>query len=380
MEIVFTDYDTVKMDGREEMTTKDFFDFLEEKIKSGKANGCSYDAGNEVFSFNYNGKTYNIKDFNENIHNLKVLLILMELENTKIKKEKLKEENEKSLLEEARNGNIKNREAKNLYLSELKNEAKLFNLIKNNIQLKDYGPYWVEEINNGLMIVYLLGGIVSLILGVIGPFVGIIAPKLVIPLILAAIASFFGSAVCHDNDYEGSLVSRLIAIIVDIIINIFGNLVKFNIDFVKKVIPKRKMLKHKIKWLESHPVHSDEMVDTNKENSAWPNYVAKAIDNVYVKLLKLSSEDKTEIIKELEIKLKEYQTELLNVPKSGLTLETETTVSTRFIMYLAELELRIEQKLNAKIKNNALTTNLDYMKKEISTGDNDKTKKRVLQI
>ena len=101
MEIIFADYDTVKMDG-------------------------SYDVRNEVFSFNYNGRIYNIKDFNENIHNLKILLILMELENTKIKSEKRKVENDASLLEKARNGNIRSTEAKKIYLSELKKVFLLF--------------------------------------------------------------------------------------------------------------------------------------------------------------------------------------------------------------------------------------------------------------
>lgn len=382
MKAIFTDYDTVKMDGRDEMTTKDFFDLLEKEIKNGKISGCNYDAVNEVFSFNYYDHKFEIKDFNQDIHNLKVLLVLMEFENTKIKRERRKEEEEKSLLEEARKGNIKNIDAKNLYLSELKNEVKLFNLIKNNIKLDDYSQFWEEEITYGLMIVYFFGGIISLLLGLIGPLVGIIDIKLIIPLIVASIASFFGSAVCHFKmNWGGSLVGILLARIVDFIINIFGNLVKFNKDFVKKVIPKRRILKHKIKWLESHQVHSDEIVKTNKENSAWPNYVAKAIDNVYVKLLKLESEDKIEIIKELEGKLKEYQSELSNIPKSGLTLETETTVSTRFITYLAELELRIEQKLNARIKNNALNANLEYMDKELVTEkDNNEAKKRVLEI
>ena len=68
---------------------------------------------------------------------------------------------------------------------------------------------------------------------------------------------------------------------------------------------------------------------------------------------------------------------LLNLPKSGLTLETEVTVSNRLIMALAELELRINQKLNTELKSNLITSSIERINEE--TEDN-KVKQRVLKM
>ena len=134
----------------------------------------------------------------------------------------------------------------------------------------------------------------------------------------------------------------------------------------------------------NYKIPNEEIILPDKKeennNDILTSYIAKTIDNIYLNLLKLNDEDKREIRKELETKLKEYQKSLLSIPKSGLTLETEVTVSNRFIMSLAELELKINQKLNSKLKNDLINASIEHINEENNNDKENKTKKRVLQI
>ena len=173
-----------------------------------------------------------------------------------------------------------------------------------------------------------------------------------------------------DTRKGGTLIAKLISCIIWFIINLIGNIIKLNIDFVHSLheyTKDAKLIKHKINWLKNYKIPSEE-----KQKNTTTNCIEKYINEIYEKLVMLNDEEKKEMLVELLAKINEYRTELANIPQSGLTLETEGTINTRFITYLTELELKINQKINKT------TPSVELIKKENIT--NNKVKKRVLQI
>ena len=391
MKVIFTDYDTVKIGTEEEVTTKKFFKEFEYLIKNGEITNCNYNPENEEFSFSHDNEIYTIKITNKSLAKLRTLLSLMKLEQNKSNKKQttaiIKNENEK-LLKLARNGEIVSEKAKELYLKELKSAIKLSNMFK-GFKLQDFAwnlfnldvsntKKWAEPITVVLLFISFISSIGTPIL-----FTEEIIK--ITPAIIIAIASFLEFIIgLATHDEGGSLLARGLTYISWGIINFFGNLIKINIDLARAIIefiPRASLIRHKVKSLKNYQLPSEEIVMKQKternDNDVLTSYIAKSIDNIYLNLLKLNDEDKKEIRKELETKLKEYQMSLLNLPKSGLTLETEVTVSNRLIMALAEIELKINQKLNAELKSNLITSSIERINEEI---ENNKVKQRVLKM
>lgn len=349
MRAIFTDYDTVKMDNNEEMTTKDFFNFFEKSIKSGKITCCRYDSKKEEFSYTYCGDKYFIKISDKNTHNLRILLTLMELENNesvKRKSQHLEEIEREELLKQARDGVIKNEEAKQLYLKELKKELKDLFKISNNlydIWNFDVTPRTYDILSPILSVLEVLGVMalaVSLGLG--------LTWWTIVPCIYLLVDVFLFISEYMDDLPLSTFPSWLVS---SIITNYIEN------------TPKRKLLKHKIKWLKEYklPVQEIDLSKTKQENNTWADYIEKHINNIYVNLAKLDDEDKSELREELETKLRDYRSDLSNVPASGLTLENEMTISSKFIVFLSELEQRIDEKLKSKTKSYGFSpTSRDY--------------------
>ena len=394
MNIIFTDYDTVKIGNDREITAQKFFEYFAKAIEYDKITNCNYTPESEEFSFIYDNEKYIVKITKKSLDKLRKLLSLMKIEQNKSNKRQkadiTKNENEE-LLKLARNGEIVSEKAKQLYLKELKSEIKLSDIFK-EIELQDIAYDFfnldasdtedlAEVISPILAIISFMSTMVFISLGCAGIMKeipsSIIAFASLLEFIIAAIAK------------GGSLLARALAYIIWGIINLVGNLIKINIDLVRaisKLISKVSLIKHKIKALKNYNVPSEELVlppkNEEKGNDVLTSYITKYIDNIYLNLLKLNDEDKREMRTELETKLKEYQASLSNLPKSGLTLETETTVNTRFIMDLADLELRINQKLSITLKSNLIKSSIERINEEPENKEenDDKTKKRVLQI
>ena len=396
MNIIFTDYDTVKIGNDREITTQKFFEYFAKAIEYDKITNCNYTPKSEEFSFIYDNEKYIVKITKKSLDKLRKLLSLMKIEQNKSNKRQkadiTKNENEE-LLKLARNGEIVSETAKELYLKELKSEIKLSDIFK-EIELQDIAydffhldasdtKKWAEVISPILAIISFISVIGSMIL----QFSEIIK---ITPALIMSGVGFVEFFVCLATlDSGGSLLARALTYISWGIINLVGNLIKINIDLVRaisKLISKVSLIKHKIKSLKNYNVPSEELVlpqkNEEKSNDVLTSYIAKYIDNIYLNLLKLNDEDKREMRKELENKLKKYQLSLSSLPQSGLTLETETTVNTRFIMDLADLELKINQKLNSELKNKLITSSIERINEETENKEenDDKTKKRVLQI
>lgn len=395
MDVIFTDYDTVKIGTEEEITTKKFFKEFEYLIKNGEITNCNYNPENEEFSYLYDNRRYIVKITNKSIHKFRNLLSLMQLEQNesiKRKNERITENEKQELLRKARNGEIVSNEAKTLYIKELKSEIKLSNVFK-KLKLEDIAKRYfkldltdTEEWREAITTILTLITFTSLF---VFPILFITEVLKATPgLIILMGASFIEFMVClATSNNGGSLVSRALTYIIWTIINIIGNIIKLSIDFARaicKFIPQIMLIKHKIKSLKNYKIPNEEIILPDKkeenDNDVLTSYIAKSIDNIYLNLLKLNDEDKREIRKELETKLKEYQKSLLSIPKSGLTLETEVTVSNRFIMSLAEIELKINQKLNSKLKNDLIVASIDHINEDNNNDEDNKSKKRVLQI
>lgn len=125
--IIFTDYDTVKGNFFKEMTTKDFFNFLEKGIKTKTITNCYYNYDTKQISFFHGMEQYNII-VNDDIKNTTIILTLFDYEK-EIRKneieEKMANERKEKILEECENGIIKNEKDKELYLNELRKKLNL---------------------------------------------------------------------------------------------------------------------------------------------------------------------------------------------------------------------------------------------------------------
>ena len=385
MKVIFTDYDTVKIGTDKEITTKKFFKYFAEAIEYGKITSCNYNPEKEEFSFRHDNEVYTIKITNKSLDKLRILLSLMKIEQNKSnKKQNTSITKNEELLRLARNGEIVSEKAKELYLKELKSAIKLSNIFK-NIKLQNFARNLLKESCEAVITIILtMVSFTSIIIFIILGATEIIKTTLAFIMAGASFLVFMTDSVFLSFDDGSSLIAKGLSYIIWGIINFFCNLIKINIDLVDAIIefiPKVSLIRHKIKSLKNYQLPSEEIVTNQKnegnDNDVLTSYIAKSIDNIYLNLLKLNDEDKKEIRKELEIKLKEYQMSLLNLPKSGLTLETEVTVSNRLIMSLAELELRINQKLNTELKSNLITSSIERINEE--TEDN-KVKQRVLKM
>ena len=353
--ILFTDYDTVKWDYVKEISKEDFFDLFERLINEEKVKETCVDLenGRLMFKLMDMNKLYAIKLDEDEINNIKrgipsrnirILLTLFqhEKELSFKKKEELlqkakdeeneknKKEHERFLLKEARNGNVLNDEAKELYLSELKNKLKDNNLFKIfirkfKIRLK---KFFYDDILFGYL--GLLG------FGLLALFVGCVS------LIL------FGVDLGLETIKIFSLITWpcWITPVVTMLVIIFNSF-KDTLPEFKEMLEEHKLLKHMIKALESINVPK-EVKDIDLDNIMKEKAgedINNKIRRITLSIERLSNESKQALAKELLNMLEQYQKDRSLLRKDGLVLETEEMIKKRFMVSLIDFE----EKLNSEL-------------------------------
>ena len=353
--ILFTDYDTVKWDYVKEISKEDFFDLFERLINEEKVKETCVDLenGRLMFKLMDMNKLYAIKLDEDEINNIKrgipsrnirILLTLFqhEKELSFKKKEELlqkakdeeneknKKEHERFLLKEARNGNVLNDEAKELYLSELKNKLKDNNLFKIfirkfKIRLK---KFFYDDILFGYL--GLLG------FGLLALFVGCVS------LIL------FGVDLGLETIKIFSLITWpcWITPVVTMLVIIFNSF-KDTLPEFKEMLEEHKLLKHMIKALESINVPK-EVKDIDLDNIMKEKAgedINNKIRRITLSIERLSNESKQALAKELLNMLKQYQKDRSLLRKDGLVLETEEMIKKRFMVSLIDFEEKVNSEL-----------------------------------
>ena len=353
--ILFTDYDTVKWDYVKEISKEDFFDLFERLINEEKVKETCVDLenGRLMFKLMDMNKLYAITLDEDEINNIKrgipsrnirILLTLFEHEKElSFKKkeellqkakdeenEKKKKEHERFLLKEARNGNVLNDEAKELYLSELKNKLKDNNLFKIfirkfKIRLKNY---FYDDILFGYL--GLLG------FGLLALFVGCVS------LIL------FGVDLGLETIKIFSLITWpcWITPVVTMLVIIFNSF-KDTLPEFKEMLEEHKLLKHKIKALESIHVPK-EVKDIDLDNIMKEKQgedINNKIRRITLLIERLSNESKQALAKELLNMLEQYQKDRSLLRKDGLVLETEEMIKKRFMVSLIDFEEKVNSEL-----------------------------------
>ena len=353
--ILFTDYDTVKWDYVKEISKEDFFDLFERLINEEKVKETCVDLenGRLMFKLMDMNKLYAIKLDEDEINNIKrgipsrnirILLTLFqhEKELSFKKKEELlqkakdeeneknKKEHERFLLKEARNGNVLNDEAKELYLSELKNKLKDNNLFKIfirkfKIRLK---KFFYDDILFGYL--GLLG------FGLLALFVGCVS------LIL------FGVDLGLETIKIFSLITWpcWITPVVTMLVIIFNSF-KDTLPEFKEMLEEHKLLKHMIKALESINVPK-EVKDIDLDNIMKEKAgedINNKIRRITLSIERLSNESKQALAKELLNMLEQYQKDRSLLRKDGLVLETEEMIKKRFMVSLIDFEEKVNSEL-----------------------------------
>ena len=353
--ILFTDYDTVKWDYVKEISKEDFFDLFERLINEEKVKETCVDLenGRLMFKLMDMNKLYAIKLDEDEINNIKrgipsrnirILLTLFEHEKElSFKKkeellqkakdeenEKKKKEHESFLLKEARNGNVLNDEAKELYLSELKNKLKDNNLFKIfirkfKIRLK---KFFYDDILFGYL--GLLG------FGLLALFVGCVS------LIL------FGVDLGLETIKIFSLITWpcWITPVVTMLVIIFNSF-RDTLPEFKEMLEEHKLLKHKIKALESINVPK-EVKDIDLDNIMKEKAredINNIIRRITLSIERLSNDSKQALAKELLNMLEQYQKDRSLLRKDGLVLETEEMIKKRFMVSLIDFEEKVNSEL-----------------------------------
>lgn len=353
--ILFTDYDTVKWDYVKEISKEDFFDLFERLINEEKVKETCVDLenGRLMFKLMDMNKLYAITLDEDEINNIKrgipsrnirILLTLFqhEKELSFKKKEELlqkakdeeneknKKEHERFLLKEARNGNVLNDEAKELYLSELKNKLKDNNLFKIfirkfKIRLK---KFFYDDILFGYL--GLLG------FGLLALFVGCVS------LIL------FGVDLGLETIKIFSLITWpcWITPVVTMLVIIFNSF-KDTLPEFKEMLEEHKLLKHMIKALESINVPKgvkDIDLDNIMKEKAGED-INNKIRRITLSIERLSNESKQALAKELLNMLEQYQKDRSLLRKDGLVLETEEMIKKRFMVSLIDFEEKVNSEL-----------------------------------
>ena len=354
--ILFTDYDTVKWDYVKEISKEDFFDLFERLINEEKVKETCVDLenGRLMFKLMDMNRLYAIMLDEDEINNIKrgipsrnirILLTLFEHEKElSFKKkeellqkakdeenEKNKKEHERFLLKEARNGNVLNDEAKELYLSELKNKLKDNNLFKIfirkfKIRLK---KFFYDDILFGYL--GLLG------FGLLVLFVGCVIPSILVG---------FAEALWLIK------ISFLVALffwitpIVTMLVIVFNSF-KDALPEFRDMLEEHKLLKHKIKALES--IHFPKEVKDIDLDNIMKEKVGEDINNkirrITFSIERLSNESKQALAKELLNMLEQYQKDRSLLRKDGLVLETEEMVKKRFMVSLIDFEEKVNSEL-----------------------------------
>jgi len=318
--VIFTDYNTIKSDYFGELTIEDFFNKFEKDIKDRKIINCNLDLINNKLTFEVKEtkRTYNILIDEEEYEkkktgiqnrNTRVLLVLFDLENELSQKdnEKLKEERiNKRLLSEAKNGNIQNKRAKDLYIKELKQELKKkYHVLKNT---KEESKNNIENNTN----------IISRLWKKCDTGV---AERLGIFLCSLTSSIIFGLGYFYSGEI-GLKMPLIIILSISILVgypfalklaNNIGIYIKTLISELKKVYNDKKLIKHKIKTLQNMRV-PEEITHTNskdkKENKIKQETINEKIKRLSILIGSLSQDNKIKMSEVLLSKIENYQTRL----------------------------------------------------------------------
>ena len=377
----FTSYDTIKFDDTfnfeddeiDEMVVDNYFNFLEENIKNGKILNCSYNPENETFYYEYDGIQYYITIKNNNSRNLRVLMTLLELANSKssdmkdLQEEEMRKQN---LIKKAKAGEIETDEAKELYLNELKRERK--ELISSAFKFRyniDGTPG--AGASNALITILTSCSIVgSAIAGAIvlsdKGIINTLSSWLLVIGSYGLAASIFAYGVRRN---EVPLYNRIVEFLGSTIMFV-PNLIKGLKKLITKNLKRIKVINHKIEWLSDYHL-PDSTLELSDEDKKSEDLITLYINNVYVAINELKkSEDKTKYLSELLGKIKEYQDSLRHLKSGELTTtNNEQYIRNAFISYLNDLENRINAVSVDNKKNEALDKTISMIQRELDGGE-----------
>ena len=371
MFVKFTDYDTIIIsnaitDRKKEISVNKYFKFFEKKFKQGKIHYLKYDFLNRHITYEYNNREYFVEIPNNKVEYLKIFLSFVELEEAQEQKryDNMIEKNRKlDLLFDARNGDIKSEEAKLLYLDELLEKLKASSILKN---IEFYDVAWdlfnidiyhftdtAHKMTGICVPLYLLATFaLPLIVSLVSPgYVSNIVGYLTGGCIVGCFTGFINSILTYDGSGDKStLTAKILVCVLWSIINIIGNIIRMPLNIIyniKSFIAESRITKQKIKYLEEYKCDEKKIQITNSTN-VWVKYVEKHVNIVCNKISLLNSvEDRRMFYQELTLKLNEYKKELSSLPESGLTIDTVGSISNSFIMYLIDLEIKINKKLES---------------------------------
>ena len=391
----FTDYDTIYFDDGTKMIVSDYFNFFENNVKTNKITNCSYDAESEIFKYCYNNSEYRIKVKN-NSRKLRILLGLMQLENSqKLDKEnkELEEKRKEKLLNDARNGKIETEEAKQLYLKELKGKKrklliKMFDLskfFKHN--LSKINKFEIENCSSFGQLVCCLFAIISMILTA-GSVIGIGWIAHILLWSDSVRAGFIGLLLyLVDLVYAGALVFGGFVpafAIMSVLLLIPMLVLYFPIASVTQIIKNYirnkenlKVINHEIKTLKDYSVPSEEINISNKSETTKDS-LTKEIYEIYAKINDLDAESKKDALRRLSSIINQYQTKVKNIKAGELTLESEDYCRNKAISELHILDTEISSKLSHSNDDNSLEQVVSVINNEVAMLSEEKPLKRTL--
>lgn len=389
--VIFTDYNTIKSDYFGELTIEDFFNKFEKDIKDRKIINCNLDLINNKLTFEVKEtkRTYNILIDEEEYEKIKtgipsrntrVLLALFNLENELSQKdnEKLKEENiNKRLLSEAKNGNIQNKRAKDLYIKELKQELKKkYHVLKNT---KEESKNNIE--NNTNIISRLWNKLIYEFSSLFVFFVTIIS---------VALSTLVAVGLSYSIDKELYKIPLIMSIFVLStspftlkLANNIGIYIKTLIGELKKVYNDKKLIKHKIKSLQNMRV-PEEITHTNskdkKENKIKQETINEKIKRLSILISKLSQDNKIKMSEVLLSKIENYQTRLNEAKDELLVLETEEMIKRNYIIELDKFETEIELLIEQEKELTELNRTIDFLEKMKAPTNKENSEEKLTEL
>jgi len=388
--VIFTDYNTIKSDYFGELTIEDFFNKFEKDIKDRKIINCNLDLINNKLTFEVKEtkRTYNILIDEEEYEKIKtgipnrntrVLLVLFDLENELSQKdnEKLKEERiNKRLLSEAKNGNIQNKRAKDLYIKELKQELKKkYHVLKNT---KEESKNNIENNTN----------IISRLWKKCDTGV---AERLGIFLCSLTSSIIFGLGYFYSGEI-GLKMPLIIILSISILVgypfalklaNNIGIYIKTLISELKKVYNDKKLIKHKIKTLQNMRV-PEEITHTNskdkKENKIKQETINEKIKRLSILIGSLSQDNKIKMSEVLLSKIENYQTRLNEAKDELLVLETEEMIKRNYIIELDKFETEIELLIEQEKELTELNRTIDFLEKMKTPSNKENSEEKLTEL
>ena len=387
--VIFTNYNTIKSDFFGELTVDDFFNKFEIWIKDRKIINCNLDLINNKLTFEIKDtkKTYNIlidEDEFEKIktgipsRNTRILLTLFDLEKDilYIESERLKQETiNKKLLDEAKNGNVKNKRAQNLYIKELKKELKKkYHILKTARQKAKIN---IENNTNIISTVWKKWYYYSSVLETL-----LVVSLIFLALLLAAGYGYFLSKMLEFKIFLKISSSIFMVTIQPFVLKLSNNIaifIKTLIDELRIVINDKKLIKHKIKTLQNMTLPEENISieqTSKKEAKEKQEIINEKIKRLSILISKLSKENKIKMSEILLNKIENYKNRLNEIQDKLLVLETEEMIKDNYLEELDEFEQEIELLIKNEKEIQELNSTIDFLEKvQLSSGEETEEKK-----